>query len=314
MNIYTPLDPNKFQNPQTTAAGEERASVALKKLQTLWVNTGTLCNIECANCYIESSPRNDRLAYLKASELRPYLDEIERDDLGTEEIGFTGGEPFMNPDMIAMLEDVLARGFRALVLTNAMKPMQHRKDALLGLRHWFGDRLKLRVSIDHYLPEKHDEERGAGSWGPMIDGLKFLSENGFTIDAAGRTPWDEDESTLRDGYAKLFAEQGINIDAHDPVALTLFPEMDERADVPEITTACWNILGVAPDDMMCATSRMLVKRKGAPAPALVACTLLPYDDQFEMGGTIAEASKPVALNHPHCAKFCVLGGGACSAG
>ena len=63
---------------------------------------------------------------------------------------------------------------------------------------------------------------------------------------------------------------------------------------------------------MCASSRMLVKRRDAEKPAFVACTLLPYELQFEVGATLAEASRPVALNHRHCATFCVLGGAACS--
>ena len=70
------LDPVKFKNPDVTAKGEPRAFVRLTKLDTLWFNTGTLCNIECANCYIESSPRNDRLAYLTIDEVCAYLDEI----------------------------------------------------------------------------------------------------------------------------------------------------------------------------------------------------------------------------------------------
>ena len=65
---------------------------------------------------------------------------------------------------------------------------------------------------------------------------------------------------------------------------------------------------------MCATSRMIVKRKGAARPAVMACTLLPYDPRFELGQTLAEANGTVSLNHPHCAKFCVLGGAACSRG
>ncbi|MBX9594436.1 MAG: radical SAM protein, partial [Roseomonas sp.] len=112
--------------------------------------------------------------------------------------------------------------------------------------------------------------------------------------------------------AALFAAHSIPIDATDPVALMLFPEMDARVDVPEITEACWGILHKSPDSLMCASSRMVVKRRGAAAPAVVACTLLPYDPQFELGATLAEAARPVALNHPHCAKFCVLGGAACS--
>jgi hypothetical protein len=117
---------------------------------------------------------------------------------------------------------------------------------------------------------------------------------------------------MRDGYAALFESLGVRIDATDPVALMLFPEMDAEVDVPEITESCWGILRKSPDSMMCASSRMVVKRRGADRPAVVACTLLPYDPAFELGATLAEASRPVALNHPHCAKFCVLGGAACS--
>jgi organic radical activating enzyme len=75
----------------------------------------TLCNLACRTCYIESSPRNDALVYISLAEAEAYLDEAQA--LGTREIGFTGGEPFMNPDMIAMLQAALVRGFEALVLT-----------------------------------------------------------------------------------------------------------------------------------------------------------------------------------------------------
>ena len=92
----------------------------------------------------------------------------------------------------------------------------------------------------------------------------------------------------------------------------LFPEMDADIDVPEITEACWGILGKSPAAVMCASSRMVVRRRGAARPAVVACTLLPYEPEFEMGQTLAEASRAVPLNHPHCARFCVLGGAACS--
>jgi len=306
------LDPRKFRDPDRTADGEARARVGLDRLATLWINTGTLCNLTCRNCYIESSPTNDRLAYISAAEVAAYLDEIARDGLGTEEIGFTGGEPFMNPDFMSMLEDSLARGFRVMVLTNAMKPMWRHRDGLLRLRAGYGARLVLRVSLDHYTEKMHELERGAGSWAPAIQGLDWLAANGFTIHVAGRTYWGEAEDTMRAGFARLFAERGYPIDADDPVSLVLFPEMDPDADIAEITTACWGILGIAPQDIMCARARMVVKRKGAPAPSVLACTLLAYDPRFELGRTLADASGPVSLNHPHCARFCVLGGGSCS--
>jgi sulfatase maturation enzyme AslB (radical SAM superfamily)/predicted phosphodiesterase len=307
------LDPRKFKDPRITMTGAPRASVALRQLETLWFNTGTLCNIACRNCYIESSPRNDRLVYLSRSDVRSYLDEIERDRWNTEEIGFTGGEPFMNPDFLGMLEDCLSRGYRALVLTNAMRPMQRSKSKLIDLKDRLGQKLIIRVSLDHFTPERHEDERGPDTFKPTLDGLIWLAREGFKVAVAGRTMWAEHRETERAGYARLFAQHGIPIDAYDPSALVLFPEMDSRADVPEIGEACWDILGKSPDDVMCASSRMIVKRKDAERPTVLACTLIPYDEQFELGPTLKSATRPVLLNHPNCAKFCVLGGASCSA-
>jgi len=306
--------PRKFDNPFITATGERRAWVSLKGLETLWFNTGTLCNLTCQHCYIESSPRNDRLVYLTAAEVAEYLDEIAAGGFRTSLIGFTGGEPFMNPALPAMLEDVLSRGLPALVLTNAMKPMMKCKAALLKLKNCYGDQLTIRVSIDHYGRRVHELERGRRSWQPTIDGLIWLVRNGFSVHVASRQLSGEPEEVIRKGFAVLFAEIGIGIDVDDPVRLMVFPEMDPGSDVPEITESCWGILRKSPESVMCATSRMVVKRKDAAQPAVVACTLLPYDPRFELGHTLVEANGAVPLNHPHCAKFCVLGGGACSRG
>ena len=143
--------------------------------------------------------------------------------------------------------------------------------------------------------------------------MEWLRDAGFTMAVAGRSAFGDSEAESRAGYAEFFARHGFDIDAKDPGTTVLFPEMDENVEVPEITTACWGILDKSPDAVMCASSRMVVKRKGAATPAVLACTLLPYSPEFELGTTLAEAERPVALNHPHCAKFCVLGGASCSA-
>jgi hypothetical protein len=313
----------KFEHPDITTTGETRASVPLERLETVWFNTGTLCNIACLNCYIESSPTNDRLAYITAAEVVTLLDELMRDTHGTGEIGFTGGEPFMNPEFLVMLGATLERGFDVLVLTNAMQPMQRApiKRSLLELKDRFGAQLRLRVSLDHFTPELHDAERGPKTWAKAIAGLDWLNANGFEIAIAGRTCWNEPEAEERNGYAGLIAARGWRIDPANPKQLMLLPEMDGSNEVPEITTRCWSLLGKRPADMMCATSRMVVKRKGAAGPVVLPCTLLPYEPKFEMGTSFAEAAAAdggmfangnVKLCHPHCAKFCVLGGGSCS--
>ena len=301
----------KFTSRTRTAKGEPRASIALRALETLWFNTGTLCNIACANCYIESSPRNDRLAYLSVADVLRYLDEIERDRLPTRLIGFTGGEPFMNPAFPSILEETLSRGFETLTLTNAMRPMMRRQSIIARLAATYGRAMRLRVSLDDHRAEIHDRERGPGSFAKTLEGLQWLAASGVTVEVAGRFLSGDEEHELRAGFARVLRACGIAIDTADPSQLVLFPEMTADADPPEITPACWGILKVSPDGIMCSNARMVAKRRGADSPAVLACTLLPYDERFELGATLAEANKPVHLAHRHCSTFCVLGGAAC---
>ncbi len=305
----------KFSDPLVTADGSARARVPLSNPRILWFNTGTLCNITCMNCYIESSPINDRLAYITADEVTTYLDQLAARKWPVTEIGFTGGEPFLNPQIIPMLNAALARGFDVLVLTNAMRPMMRKsmQEGLLKLQAEYGDKLTLRVSLDHWQGVLHDGIRGAGSFASTLKGMQFLRDNGFRMAVAGRALWAEDDTIARAGYGAFFAKNDFKLDAQDPAMTVIFPEMDETIEVPEITTSCWGILGKSPDEIMCASARMVVKRKGADSPAVLACTLLAYTPEFEMGATLEEAEKDVSLNHAHCAKFCVLGGASCSA-
>jgi uncharacterized Fe-S cluster-containing radical SAM superfamily protein len=322
-DVETTVRSLKFTDPDFTAKGEPRARVPLSRLDTLWINTGTLCNITCQNCYIESSPSNDRLAYISRAEAVSYLDEIARLQLGTREIGFTGGEPFLNPDMLEILHDALSQGFQVLLLTNAMQPMQRPKikAGLLKILAAFGDQLTLRVSLDHHTQSLHEAERGAKTWAKAITGLDWLAGNGFKVAIAGRSCWHEREDEARAAYADLIAAHKWPVDASDHAALMLLPEMDLNADVPEISTSCWRILGKSPSQMMCSTSRMVVKRRGDAKPTVLPCTLIPYDTRFDMGTTLEQSLRAdgglfdkgaVKLCHVHCAKFCVLGGGSCS--
>jgi hypothetical protein len=298
------LDTAKFADPALTAKGEPRASVALKRLETLWFNTGTLCNLACASCYIESSPANDSLAYLGLADVAGFLDEIARDGVPVTEIGLTGGEPFMNKDTPAIIARCLAAGFRVLVLTNAMRPMRRFEAAVAALPR---DGLTFRISLDHHTQAVHDAERSAGSFAIALDGIGWLAAQGFAIAIAGRQLAGETQAQAQAGYAALFAGLGLSMPP-----LVLFPAMDATVDVPEITTACWGILDVDPDLIMCASQRMVVRRRGAATPVVLACTLLAYDARFELGSTLAQAARPVPLNHPHCARFCVLGGASCT--
>ena len=305
----TNVSENKFKDPITTADGSTRAFIEAKKIKTLWFNTGTLCNIECKNCYIESSPKNDRLVYITFEEVKLFIDETIDKKLGTKEIGFTGGEPFMNKDVLKMIEYSLSKNFKVLVLSNAMKPMLNKREDLLKINH---QDLTIRVSIDHYQKEKHEEIRGKNTFNVMMEGLKWLNQNNFNYALATRLLWGEQEDQLRDNFNLFIDKYNLKLDAKSKEQLVTFAEMDEKVDTPEITTACWNLLGKNPDDIMCSSSRMVVKKKTSPKPSVIACTLLPYEDEFDLGQNLTNSLKKIYLNHKHCSKFCVLGGSSCS--
>ena len=299
----------KFNNLKLTADGKARAFIEAKDLKTLWFNTGTLCNLTCKNCYIESSPTNDRLSYLSFDEYLTMMNEAKEDKFNLSEIGFTGGEPFLNKEFPKMLNNAVKQGMDVLVLTNAMKPMLNKKSEILMIDR---ERLTFRISIDHADQLKHEEVRGPNSYEPMMEGLRWLRDNGFKMSLATRLMWGESEKETRKAFAKFILINKLPIDPHSMKDLVTFTEMDVKKDTPEITTECWTILNKDPKTVMCSSSRMIVKKKGNEKPSVIACTLLPYDEAFDLGSSLKSSMQRIYLNHPHCSKFCVLGGSSCS--
>ena len=237
----------KFNNPILTANGKARAFVEAKKLKTLWFNTGTLCNLTCKNCYIESSPINDRLSYLSFDEYLKFMNEVKEDGLKLLEIGFTGGEPFLNKDFPKMLDHSVQQGVEVLVLTNAMKPMLNNRSKIINLDK---DKLTFRVSIDHVDQKKHEKIRGQNSYRPMIEGVEWLRDNNFKMSLATRLMWGESEEQTRKAFKAFTLKYELPIDASSKKDLVTFAEMDIKKDTPEITTECWTILNKKPENIM----------------------------------------------------------------
>src|SRR4029077_362979 len=121
-------------------------SIALAHLDDLWFQVaGTLCNLTCNHCFISCSPHNRTFGFLDLETVQKALDESIA--LGVKEYYFTGGEPFMNPDMVAILELTLQYG-PATVLTNGTV---FKEEGLVRLRQAEDASpysLEFRVSID----------------------------------------------------------------------------------------------------------------------------------------------------------------------
>ncbi len=151
--------------------------VPMISMDTLWFQVaGTLCNIECTHCFISCSPTNHAHEMMSLADVEGRLDEAMK--LGVKEYYFTGGEPFMNRDILAILEATLRQG-PASVLTNGMllRPETCRRLAELAAQSEYS--LDLRVSLDGFDRESHDAIRGAGVWDHVMDGLRNLAAAGI---------------------------------------------------------------------------------------------------------------------------------------
>ena len=220
----------------------------------LWVYTNFDCNLACLYCCAESSP--------KAAARRVDVDVMqdafaEFAGLGGREVFLTGGEPFMHPDLGAIVE--AAQGFERTILTNAMIFGRGTRRATLEAM----DRsVTLQVSLDSAGPELHDSQRGAGSWARALDGIGLAHSLGFRVRVAA-TMFDEDPEGVAALHARLDQE---GIAAEDrvirPVAQEGFAEsgvhvsLDSLAPEPVITSdgAWWHPVAVTNPHMRIAES------------------------------------------------------------
>ncbi len=304
------MNKKRFLNKNFTYDGKPRAFVELKQLKTLWFNTGTLCNLKCNDCYIESSPTNKSLQYLELRDVTKYIDEIKHNNIGTELIGITGGEPFMNPSIIQILKYLLDLNFKVLVLSNGMRPIKLKFFELTKLPNL--KNLTIRISLDHYEKKFHEKIRGKNTWSQLIENISWLSNNRFNINIASKIKAFEKERDLRKSFQGFFNRLKININAYDKESLVLFPIMNTENPATEITQECWTKLNKNPNEIMCSSSRMVVKKKEEENTKILACTLITKDKSFELGNSLTSSEKKVFLNHPYCSQFCVLGNSSCS--
>ena len=170
----------------------------------LWIYTNFHCNLACAYCVVASSPAARRRS-LGLERFRPLVDEAV--EQGFAEIYVTGGEPFIEPDIVAMLEYSSDR-LATVVLTNAMLFTGRRREELARLAG--RPNLVLQSSIDGARPETHDRWRGEGSWARAMEGIEYAHSLGLGLRVAmTETPDNRDEvDELRTRLARVGIENG----------------------------------------------------------------------------------------------------------
>ncbi|MGK5448610.1 radical SAM protein [Streptomyces radiopugnans] len=198
----------------------------------LWLYTNFHCNLACDYCAVASSPRAAPRT-LPADTVRALADEAV--DAGFTELYLTGGEPFLHPDIIELLDHASAR-LPTVVMTNAMLLRGRRADGLAGL----ADReLTVQTSLDGATAHTHDAHRGPGSWQRTIDGIRHLIGLGLPPRVAlTETP---DNTREIPAVAELLASLGLSADrfAVRPLLRRGFSgtglEVGEESSIPELT-------------------------------------------------------------------------------
>jgi sulfatase maturation enzyme AslB (radical SAM superfamily) len=290
-----------------TSGGDPRGYIQPERLRELWFHTGTTCNLRCPFCLEGSKPGDDRINPLRLEDARPFIDEAM--NLGVEQFSFTGGEPFVIDEFIATLAYALDRR-DCLVLTNGTEPLLNSMSEVLPLKEK-PHRLKFRVSLDYPDAERHDRGRGPGNFDLALDVLGRLHAYGFDVSVARQREKDEDVAAVDRAFLPFLARVGV------PAGINIvsFPDFltpGEAAEVPEITEDCMTRYHTAASrgTFMCADTKFVLKKGGRVR--VYACTLVDDDEDYDLGGTLADAMRVrVMLRHHRCYSCFAYGASCC---
>lgn len=296
-----------FEHRRRASGNEPRGFIRAHALDELWFHTGTACNLSCPFCLEGSKPGDDRLQMLRTDDALPFIDEAL--DLGVKQFSFTGGEPFINKDIVHILDYALLHR-PCLVLTNATEPLIRRLKQLKSLR----DRphtLNFRVSLDYSDAARHDAGRGEGMFARALEGLRRLHEMGFHVSVASQLLPGIKPNVVSARFAEVFRIAGLP----DDLPRIEFPEFHPpgaQVTTPQITERCMTDLQTEETrrSFMCAFSKMVAKIGGRMR--VYACTLVDDDPDYILGETLTEALQtPVSMKHHRCYS-CFKDGASCS--
>lgn len=286
--------------------GANHPILQLDHLDTLWFQVaGTVCNLRCNHCFISCSPENHTLSLMSFDQVVPYLEEAAH--LGVKEFYFTGGEPFINPDLPRILEATLRIG-PATVLSNATLFNTELVEKLAEMRDASKYSLELRVSIDGFSPETNDPIRGPGTFKRAMRGIKLLVDGRFLpiITAMRSWPIDEDEVQL-----SRFKDSLADVGYRHP-RIKLLPSLkigqealrdhgySEHDYITESMMAGYDV-----SQLMCSNSRIVSAR------GVHVCPILVDQPDSILGKRLSNAQQAFRLSHQACLT-CYQYGALCS--
>lgn len=280
--------------------------VELDALDNLWFQvSGTLCNIECCHCFNRSGPRNHAFGFMSLAMIKPYLEASQT--RGVKEYYFTGGEPFMNREIVPILAETLRYG-PATVLTNGMLLKEATVAALAEIKAQSLYTLEFRVSLDGFNEEDNDRIRGKGVFQKTLEGIRLLVKHGFLPIITATRVWEESrDAEMQEGFVKMLYALG-----YTKPRLKILPALKigrealrsgEYAEYEEVTPEMME--GYDRGQLICSHSRLVTDR------GVYVCPILLDTPEAKMGDALEEALGPYPLRHKAC-YTCYLWGAICS--
>ena len=297
-----PMRALKLRSPSLPAAPEIAfPAQPLRHLDALWIQVaGTLCNLTCTHCFVSAGPANHRHALMSRDEVATRV--AEGLELGVKELYFTGGEPFLHPEMSEILGDNLALA-PCTVLTNGTRFTPALLGRLRELSAASRYSLELRVSLDGASPQDHDAFRGHGAFSRVMEGLRRCEAHGLLPIATVTQTDESDPVRFCERWLELLRSHGVRRPRLKRIPLfRLGREATRtRAYLPAETLA-----GLAPEAfdetrLQCGSCRAVTARGVYPCPLLV------EEPGGRMGDTLEEARAPFELRHGACYTCYVTG-------
>jgi molybdenum cofactor biosynthesis enzyme MoaA len=279
----------------------------LDHLDVLWIQVaGTLCNLRCTHCFVSCGPAEDRHALMSRDQVRARVAEAL--PLGVKEFYFTGGEPFVHPQMLEILADTLPHG-PCTVLTNGTLFTERLVASLRGLSGVSRYALEIRVSLDGYRADDHDAFRGAGSFERALAGVVALARHGLLPIVTVTQSTDQEPSRFRECYLEMLRVAGVA-----RPRLKVLPMFQLGREVSRTrgyraaeTLADLPAQAFDPHRLQCASCRAVTSQ------GVFVCPLLVDEPGGRMGTRIAETLGPFALSHGAC-YTCYVTGMTCANG
>ncbi len=285
-----------------------------KKLDELWINTGSRCNLSCIHCYVDSNPKNDFINQMTHDDIVEELKTAA--NYGVEQIYFTGGEPFINKEIMLMIESALPIA-NTTILTNGTKLLRKHIGSIIELGKTMQHELSLRISLDHYQAARHDLIRGNGKFSETFETVRQLADAGFeniiiTPTAEVYRGTTLTETHVRRIYRDIFFKEGISVSVKVIPAILEMGAQTKRAEAKhDFVKITQTEIDNTPENILpqCYNGRSI--QKIGNKKMVLPCPIL-YEPQFEMGQSLERSlDDSVALTHTECYHYCMKNKGKC---